>query len=132
MDRTWNFLWNLVRLRRSCLHTSLSLQGSFFLNFSLGKTEDFHTLAFLDFSGNYILYFPCIQNKYWLFVIQKFEVIHLFIGFSLHNFLYINNTCDLICLQINKEKRSSIDLDIHNSKVSVKVTLFVYIKPLLL
>ena len=32
---------------------------------------------FLIFTGIYVLYFPCIQNKYWKFVIQKF--LHLFI-----------------------------------------------------
>ena len=39
--------------------------------------QDFH--AFLIFTGIYIIYFPCIKNKYWLFVIQKFSVVHLFI-----------------------------------------------------
>ena len=54
----------------------LNIKYGFLSNFSFGKTEDFQAEAFLD---NYILYFPCIKNKYRLFVIQKISVLHKFI-----------------------------------------------------
>ena len=66
----------MARFRKKLFKLILKLVGEFLSNFSFGKTEDFHAEAFLD---NYILYFPCIKNKYRLSVIQKFSVLHKFI-----------------------------------------------------
>ena len=74
METNLNFIQNMARFRRSCLYLSSSLQGSFFQILVSRKLK-----LFLIFTGIYILYFSCVKTKYWLFVIQKFSVVHLFI-----------------------------------------------------
>jgi len=50
--------------------------GIFFRILVLEKLEIFMLELFLILTG---ICFPCIKNNYWLFVIQTFSVIHLFI-----------------------------------------------------
>ena len=66
----------MARFRKICLYSVLILKIAwevFFSNFSFEKTEDFMLERFY-----LIIYFPFIRNRYWLFVIQKFSVVHLF------------------------------------------------------
>ena len=50
------------------------------------------------FTGILQYYFPCIKNKYWLFVIQKFSVVHLY-SFTQISTAYTSSFC-FVLIQI--------------------------------
>ena len=85
----WWFLWTNVYVQQKEIWRQIEIMykrrpgykacRGFFSNYCFGKAEYFHAWACLDLYGHLHIYFPSIKNKYWLFVIQKFSVIHFFI-----------------------------------------------------
>ncbi len=59
----------MARCRKKLFELILKMAGKVFRILVLNKIENFHARTFLIFTGSYDIYFPCIKNKYWLFVI---------------------------------------------------------------
>ena len=71
------------------LYSSQSLQGSFFRILVLRKLKIFMLEFFFIFTWIYIIYFTCIKNKYWVFVILKFSVLYYYLLFYANSFSII-------------------------------------------
>ena len=88
MTTNWKYIKNMARFKGSCLFKDpQAYRGVFFSNFSFKKTGDFHAWSFQAFTI-YILYFPCIKNKYWIYI--NLHILYPPVFFDANSFSVLN------------------------------------------